>query len=106
MITEEKYIETKNTFLKCVQIMKEYNKQPKTKKNIGRPKIKFSIDEKINNLNIIFNSKPFYTYSEIIEEIKNIFRIGGLNSKKLLIELNNEKLISKAGPRGKYEKSF
>lgn len=106
MITEEKYIETKNTFLQCVEIMKQYNKQPKIKKDLGRPKIKFSIDEKINNLNNIFYLKSFYTYSEIIEEIKKTFRIGGLNSKKLLIELNNEKLISKTGPRGKYEKSF
>lgn len=106
MITEEKYQETKIIFLDCIKIMKEYNLQPKVKKINGRPKIDFTIDEKINKVNNIFYLKPFYNYSQIIEEIKTNFKLGSINSKKLLNELQNKKLISKTGPRGKYEKSF
>lgn len=106
MITEEKYQDTKKIFLDCIKIMKQYNLQPKDKKINGRPKIRFTIDEKINKINNVFYFNSFYNYSQIIEEIKTNFKLGSINSKKLLTELQREKLISKTGPRGKYEKCF
>ena len=104
MITKEKYLETKIIFLNCIEILKEYKLQPK-EKNIKKKKT-FSIDSKIININDIFNKKEFYSYSKLINKIVIHFGIGISNSKKILTELQNEKLIIKSGIRGKYRKNY
>lgn len=105
MIAEEKYLETKKIFMDCILIMQEYKSQnKKIKTNSGRPKNIITINQKIDNVNLIFKNRPLFSYYELINELKVFFKLGEVGCKKLLTQLQKDKIIIKTGLRGKYQK--
>lgn len=95
MITEKQYLE-------ALELIKNYRFQ--NKKKSGRKTTSFfTIKQKKEKILIIFKYNKTQSYSDVIFNIQSIFKVGLSNSKKILKELQEGKLIKKNGNRGKYE---
>lgn len=95
MITEKQYLE-------ALELIKNYRFQ--NKKKSGRKRTSFfTTKQKKEKTLIVFSFNKIQSYSEVLFNIQSVFKTGLSNSKKILNELQKEKLIKKNGNRGKYE---